>query len=394
MQPAARLSAAIEILDIYLSGQPVEKVLTTWARRSRFAGSKDRAAIRDIVFDCLRRRKSFAAIAGAETGRGLVFAHTLTNQSQDAAKDLFSGARHAPSELTEAELRPPALQKTLAWEAQHDLPLWLKDELDASLGDQLATVSSELKKRAPVFLRVNLARVSREEAQQALATEEISAEPHPYVHTALQITHNHRKIQSSDTFKNGLVELQDAHSQQICLDLPRASRMLDYCAGGGGKVLAYGALHNAELFAHDANAARLNDIPDRAKRGGLTVQLLGDAECQKQAPFDLVICDVPCSGSGSWRRGPEGKWSTTSDRLIALHMTQAEILDKASQYVSNDGTLAYITCSFLNSENTDQIQRFTCRNSEFSQVYSKAYLPDAAGDGFFVSHLTRNKGEL
>ncbi len=389
MTPAARLSAAIEILDLYLGGTPAEKALTNWARRSRFAGSKDRAAIRDIVFDCLRRRESLMASAGARTGRACVAAYAVEEHGWDATQQLFSGEGHAPSALTEAETAALSSQAPQPLCARYDLPDWLIPRFDAAMGAASLQVAHELKSRAPVFVRVNTRRSTRAEVAAMLAQDGIATTPHPRVETALAVTENPRRLTASPAYRDGLIELQDASSQAVCAALPQARRMLDYCAGGGGKVLAYGAAHDAQLYAYDANPARLRDLPDRASRARIKVALLDQQGCKKAAPFDLVLTDVPCSGSGSWRRAPEGKWALTPEKLDDLIALQARVMDEAAQLVTPGGCLAYATCSVLREENEDQVAAFLARSPGFSLTYQQRFAVCDQGDGFFVAHLTQ-----
>ena len=390
MQPAARLSAAIEILDTYLSGHSAEKALTNWARRSRFAGSKDRAAIRDIVFDCLRKRKSYAACAGSETGRGLVYAYAQTGRELSEVEALFSGDGHAPAPLTASERGRFGATDVQSWEARHNMPLWLKPDLEASLGQELEPVCTAMADRAPVFLRVNLRKASVVDVQEELSSLGVLSQPHSLASSVLEVIENPRKVASSAAYLEGRVELQDAASQAICEGLPKSQRMLDFCAGGGGKVLAYGARQDALLFAHDANIARLRDLPVRAMRGGINVNILSEQECKETAPFDLVLCDVPCSGSGSWRRAPEGKWSLDDAKLADLLDTQQQIMKTAASLLSPAGTLVYVTCSILMRENNNQIQEFIKRSSDLSVHHQRQFLPQDGGDGFYVAHLTRH----
>lgn len=389
MTPPARLSAAIEVLDLYLGGQPVEKALTNWGRRSRFAGSKDRAAVRDIVFDCLRRRTSYALWGHGLTGRGLVLG-SLKNKIEMAELDrLFSGEGHAPAPLSEDERT--FRKYRLSADALLDMPNWLLPELHDAFPnrDEQQQVCDALKSRAEVFLRVNLSRLSRENAAQMLADEEITTEPHPLAAGCLRVTGNPRRVAHSHAYTNGFVELQDAASQAVCAGLPEAARMLDYCAGGGGKVLAYGDRVKAELFAHDANPARLRDLGPRAARAGLKITQLSTQDCVQRAPFDLVLCDVPCSGSGAWRRSPEGKWALTAQRLGDLIRLQAKILKAASALVAPNGILAYATCSMLISENSKQVRSLIGLDAKFDLIAERQYLPSEGGDGFYVAHLKR-----
>lgn len=389
MTPPARLSAAIEVLDLYLAGQPVEKALTNWARRSRYAGSKDRAAVRDIVFDCLRRRNMCELMGHSLTGRGLVLgALKSTGTACDELDALFSGEGHAPAVLTEEERS--YRRHRVSPSDRLDMPAWLLPELDRSLDEATRdAVCEALKQRADVFLRVNLSRATRDQVAQKLREEGIETEPHDLAQTCLRVTENPRRVAQSRAYEDGVIELQDAASQALCAGLPKAARMLDYCAGGGGKVLAYGDQNTAELFAHDAHVARLRDLPPRAQRAGLTVHILDSKACEKHAPFDLVLCDAPCSGSGAWRRSPAGKWALTAKTLADVTNLQERILQAAAPLVAGGGVLAYATCSVLKCENSEQIQRFVDETPGFHMTYERQYLPTEGGDGFYIAYLTK-----
>lgn len=386
MTPAARLSAAIEILDRVLAGSPAEQALTNWARASRFAGSGDRLAVRDLVFDAIRCRRSFAVLGGAVTGRGLVLGGLRAAGRDPAA--LFTGEGHAPAPLSADEAKTPAQPAEL--EAL-DCPDWLAPRLRAALGGDFAPVLRLLQQRAPVFLRVNTARTTVAAAEAALSAEGIATRPHPLAKTALEVTENARKIASTEAYQSGLVELQDAASQAIVEALPLSDgqRVLDYCAGGGGKSLAMAARARITLFAHDADPRRMRDLPARARRAGARVSLLDGPAVARQAPFDLVLADVPCSGSGSWRRSPEGKWTLTEAGLTALLRTQAEILDTTSGLVAAGGTLAYATCSLLKDENANQIDAFLTRHPGWAKLAERRLTPLDGGDGFYLAVLAR-----
>lgn len=391
MTPAARIAAAAEILDQIIDGEAAEKALTGWARRSRFAGSKDRAALRDLVFDALRCRRSFAALGGAETGRGLMIGALLA-QGDDPAH-VFTGEGHAPSVFSDEEVAwigaSPALSN-LEDAVAADMPDWLWPQVSNALGDKTQTVCATLRTRAPVFLRVNLRQTSRDKAIQALADESIETRPHPDVPTALEVTQGARRIAQSQSYLNGLVELQDAASQAVVCELPLKDGLsvLDYCAGGGGKALAMASLADCTYVAHDAFPARMKDLPARADRAGVRIRVAATPK----GPFDLVLCDAPCSGSGSWRRAPEGKWLLTPDRLDQLNATQDQILETAAPLVSPGGTLAYATCSFLAAENTDRVRAFLERHPDWSMQSDRQWLPGAGGDGFYLVLLTRGGG--
>ncbi|MCC5957919.1 MAG: RsmB/NOP family class I SAM-dependent RNA methyltransferase [Rhodobacteraceae bacterium] len=380
MTPAARLQATIDILDRILAGTPAEQALTGWARSSRYAGSKDRAAIRDHVFDCLRCKRSFAHLGGADTGRGLVLG--LLRAQGHAPDTLFTGQGYAPQPLSPDESSPPATDSPQ--NTALDCPDWLADDLRDSLGAGFTPVMQALQHRAPVYLRVNLARTTRAHAAQLLARDGIETSPHPLAETVLEVTENARRVRQSDSFINGLVELQDAASQAVIQSIPltKDAHVLDYCAGGGGKALALAAL-GAQVTAHDANPARMKDIPERARRAGVTISM----QQTPQGVFDIVLADVPCSGSGSWRRAPAGKWSLDRAALDALLQVQSTILNDASQHVRPGGQLCYVTCSLLNAENADQVTQFLNRAPQFTLALQKRFTPLDGGDGFFLAVL-------
>jgi len=381
MTPAARLSAAIEVLDAILGGHAPEVVLTNWGRANRFAGSGDRAAIRDLVYDALRCRSSFAALGGGLTGRGLVLGGVRAQGLDETA--LFSGQGHAPDPATERD----AGHFPQGYDAL-DCPPWLGAKLEASLGAEFAATMRALQNRAPVFVRVNLARVTRDAAREALAAEGIGATPVSWVHTALEVVENARKIQTSSAYGTGLIELQDASSQAVVagLYLTPNAKVLDYCAGGGGKALALAA-RGAKVWAHDAFPARMADLPQRSARAGQRVMIT--AQPAETKPYDVVLTDVPCSGSGSWRRDPAGKWALTEARLAEVTALQAQIMDEAAPLVRHGGTLAYATCSLLADENEAQVQGFLRRHSGWVAKVQKRFSPLDGGDGFFLATLTR-----
>lgn len=385
MTPAARVQAAIEILERIRAGDAAEKALTGWARHSRFAGSKDRAAVRDHVFGVLRRWRSCAALGGAWTGRGLMLG--ALRQDGVAPETLFTGTGHAPLPLSAEEAaagRPPEQGAEAL-----DLPDWIWPQFQDSLGDAAAAVAEALRHRAPVHLRVNTARIGRDEAQARLADEGIATVPHPAADTALEVVDGARRIRQAACYRDGLVELQDAASQAVVADLPLADgmRVLDFCAGGGGKALAMAARAQIDLVCHDADPARMRDLPDRARRAGAAVSLADTTDLRQEGGFDLVLADAPCSGSGSWRRAPEGKWRLTPDRLIALTTVQAQILCDIAGLIAPDGVLAYATCSVLTTENEDRVTAFLNQQAGWTRLRQRRWFPDQGADGFFISLL-------
>ncbi|MEM9551919.1 MAG: RsmB/NOP family class I SAM-dependent RNA methyltransferase [Pseudomonadota bacterium] len=384
MTPGARVAAAIEILDDILRGEPAERALTAWARHSRFAGSKDRAAVRDHVFDVLRRKRSCAAQGGAMTGRGLMLG--LLRQSDVDPATLFTGVGHAPEPLNDMDGTGHAPK---APEDAFDIPAWLWPHVQESLGDNASRVAEALRSRAPVHLRVNLAKTSRVAVQRDLADDGIFTDPHASADTALEITEGARALRNSRAYQTGLVELQDGASQAVVAALPLSPDIvvLDYCAGGGGKALAIAARGVTNVTAHDIAPARMRDLPDRARRAGVAIKIAPPKRVS--GLYDVVLCDAPCSGSGAWRRDPDGKWRLTQARLDELTRIQAEILDRAKELVSPNGMLAYATCSLFDRENSAQIDAFLKRNPAWQCHFRHSWTPLDGTDGFYTAHLTR-----
>ncbi|MDF0599430.1 RsmB/NOP family class I SAM-dependent RNA methyltransferase [Psychromarinibacter sp. C21-152] len=388
MTPAARIAAAIEVLDAVLAGEAAEKVLTGWARGHRFAGSGDRAAIRDHVFDALRCRRSCAWVGGADTGRGLMLG--AVRLAGGAPEEMFTGARFAPAPVgadeggESLEDAPEAVRL--------DMPDWLMPPMAESLGDDCTPVLEALRRRAPVFLRVNAAKAEVAEARAALAEEGVSTRPHPLAETALEVTENPRRVQGTRAYREGLVELQDAASQAVCAALPAGpgTRVLDYCAGGGGKALALAA-RGAEVVAHDADPRRMRDLPERARRAGVRIETVATEALPSAGRFDLVLCDAPCSGSGAWRRSPEAKWRLTPARLRELQEIQMDILLRSCDLVAPGGTLAYATCSLLAAENDRTVAAFRAAAPAWRLVDQRRWTPRDGGDGFYLAQLMRDE---
>ncbi|NDW52109.1 RsmB/NOP family class I SAM-dependent RNA methyltransferase [Aliiroseovarius sp. PrR006] len=389
MTPGARVAAAIEVLDSYLSGTPVEQALTGWARSHRFAGSKDRAAIRDHVFDAVRRLASAQALGGGTDGRAVMIG-LLRGQGLDP-EELFTGEGHAPSVLSDTEA---SVSADMTRAQSLDCPDWLLTEFDRSLGADADAVLDSLRNRAPVFVRANLAKCDRERAATILAEDGIETRPSVLASSALEVIENPRKIKTSRAFLEGYVELQDAASQAVieALNIQPGMRVLDYCAGGGGKALAMAAL-GADVTAHDLSWERMKDIPARAARAGVSIKRVRHEDLKNLGGFDLVLADAPCSGSGSWRRAPHGKWLLTPEKLAGIQSAQWDILRAMPSCLTPGGQMAYATCSVLKSENQDQVQAFLSDCDNYKMSSERQFTPLDGGDGFYVSQLMHNSGK-
>ncbi|MCK0094662.1 RsmB/NOP family class I SAM-dependent RNA methyltransferase [Yoonia sp. F2084L] len=379
MTPGARVAAAIAVLDQINAGTPAEQALTAWARGSRYAGSKDRAAVRDHVFDVLRAKRSL----GDGAGRNLM-QRLAVRDSLDVAA-LFSGEGHAPAALTAAE--QTALETPLQlWNAARcDVPEWLWPAWQNSLGDQAMPAALAQQERADVFLRVNTRRGSPAKAAQALAADGVTVIDHESVPGCLRVLANPRRVKTTAAYLDGLIELQDASSQWAVQETPvlDGARVLDFCAGGGGKALAFADRYDADVSAHDIAPQRMRDLPGRAARAGVDIAIVHTDDLPSQDKWDVVFCDAPCSGSGTWRRTPDAKWRLTPDRLSGLMQTQRDVLENASGLVAPGGVLVYATCSVLADENADTVAAFCNVHPRWQVTQQNQRLPDGDGDGFF-----------
>lgn len=387
MRPAARVNAAVAVLDQILEGAPAEKALTNWARRARYAGAKDRRAVRDHVFEALRKRASCARLGGGLTGRGIMMG-LLRNQDQPL-DDIFCFEPHAPAPLSpqERSFRPGPPD----YESAYDWPVWLRDLTEQSLGCNWEEVLLMMRERAPAWIRVNPRLVSNEEVISSLAAEGIDAEADPRLPYAIRVNDRARKLVRSAAYLNGAIEIQDRASQWAVAQLPLKAgmRVLDYCAGGGGKALAIAAQTDTKVFAHDVSAERMKDIAARRDRAGVSVTVVQPGKVPRHVPYDLVLVDAPCSGSGTWRRSPDQKWTLTQGQLDNLISLQAEILAESAPLVATNGILAYATCSVFHTENEAQIDRFLAHNAGWRVSFQGRQTPVDGGDGFGLTILTR-----
>lgn len=391
MTPAARLSAAIDLLDSVLAGEPAERALTRWARASRFAGSKDRAAVRDLVFDGLRRRRSLAWRGGAETGRAIVLAQSAGEAAELDA--LCTGEGYDPAPLTAAERARLSAEPAPAPDPiRLDYPDFLDAPLRRALGADFEAVLGAMQARAPVDLRVNTLKTNLNAALVVLARDGVQAAIQPLAPNALRVLENPRAVAASRAYTSGMVELQDVSSQLVAALAGARPGMtvLDYCAGGGGKTLALAAAMEGRgtLLAWDINPRRMGDLPERARRAGAPVRILEASALERLGPrCDIVLVDAPCSGTGAWRRKPEGKWRVTPAELAAFPPLQDSILDAAATRVRPRGTLVYATCSLLVEENEARAAAFIARRPDWCVEASRRLSPIDGGDGFFVARF-------
>jgi 16S rRNA (cytosine967-C5)-methyltransferase len=378
VREGARIQAAIEIIsELEATALPADRFLRDWFRARRYAGSKDRAAIAERVYDVFRHRAAFAWGMGSAP-RALVLASLVAEgKSGEEISGLFTGG-YTPSPLTDEEhiaiSRTPANPPLYT---QGEYPEWLEPELTRAFGDRLLDEMKAMVARAPVDIRVNTLKASRNEAISALHSLGYKAEATPFAPNGIRIPSGEGlgALQKTPLFEEGAFEFQDEASQigaALCAAKP-GRRVLDLAAGAGGKSLALAAamLNKGEILAFDDSLQRLKSLRERMTRAGADIikiannrggPLWGDGK------FDVVLVDAPCSGSGTWRRSPELKWRLTLEKLAGLAKLQDWLIADGARHTRPDGRLIYATCSILSVENEDRIEAFLKATPDFAIV--------------------------
>ena len=376
MTPIARITAAIEILtDIEARRRPASDALKDWGLSHRFAGSKDRSAIGALVFDALRVKASATWIMKAETPRALVLGSLALVRGlsvEDIAALCPAGERFASMPLSAEEtdrLNARDLSDAPLW-VRGNLPKWLESAFVSIYGEDAEAEGVALSQRAPVDLRVNTLKATRDEVLAALA--HLGAQPAHLSPVGLRIVIGEDgrgpALQAEPAHALGQIEVQDEGSQLAALlsSVKPGMRVMDFCAGGGGKTLALAAMmHNqGTLVATDADGRRLMPIFDRLTRAGITNVEVRSPKAKVLELDDLlgrqdvVFVDAPCTGSGTWRRNPDAKWRLRQPNLSLRLNEQDQVLDKASNFAKIGGRMIYVTCSVLREENEERVSRF------------------------------------
>ncbi|WP_374279713.1 RsmB/NOP family class I SAM-dependent RNA methyltransferase [Novosphingobium sp.] len=389
MTPGARVQAAIEVLDLIVAaarakGAPADRILADWFRTRRFAGSKDRRAVRELVYRAIR-----ACGEVPTSGRAAML---LIARQDPAVTALFDGVGHGPAPIGADEVSA----------APGTAPAWLEAAL-AQSGIESATMTALLE-RAPLDIRVNALKADRAGIDLPVAGERLAAPQ------GLRLPPD-TAVEQWPAYQQGQIEVQDGGSQLTCQAVAAApgETVVDLCAGAGGKTLALaaGMDNRGRLIACDVDRARLARLTPRAERAGavqieerlLNPQREAEALADLAGQVDAVLIDAPCSGTGTWRRNPEARWRLTPAELDRLTAVQSRLLDVAAALVKPGGRLVYVTCSLLDAEGADQIAAFLARHSGWCAVLPQlgAGRPRGAGlrldprhdgtDGFFVARL-------
>jgi 16S rRNA (cytosine967-C5)-methyltransferase len=407
MRLGGRLAAAIEVLDdIERRHRPTADALKDWGLSHRFAGAGDRAAIGNIVYDALRRKRSAAWLLDADTSRALAFGALFLewNQTPESVNRALDGDRFAPAPLDQAELGTIASRQLGAAPpiVRADAPDWCGPLLERTFGESWTDEARSLAGRPPLDLRVNTLMSRRDKVLAEL--DATGAAATSLAHFGLRIPPieadgRHPNVQAEPAFQRGWFEIQDEGSQ-VAAELAGAKpgmQVLDFCAGAGGKTLALAASmeNKGQVYAYDADKQRLAPIFDRIRRAeARNIQVLSKLPelAKLEGQMDLVLIDAPCTGSGTWRRRPDAKWRLTARQLDVRRAEQAKILDDAKAFVKPGGRLVYITCSVFREENHDQVDRFLTSNPSFVPVGHDALFERHFPGKSSVARIDKDRG--
>jgi 16S rRNA (cytosine967-C5)-methyltransferase len=428
MTPAGQLAAAIDLLaEIEADARPADAVANSFFRNRRFIGAGDRREVSALVWGVLRARRHLGwwlEKFGAEpTPRLLLAAQAIfSGMTPHKIAMAFTAGRYGPPPLSEAEAI--VLEKFAGHTLEHpnmpppvkyEVPDWVFPRLQAQFGDALEAEMRALAEPAPLDLRVNILKSTREEAMAALAAERLQARATQFSPWGLRLA-GRQSVTASKIFQSGAIEIQDEGSQLVALLVGArpGMRVADYCAGAGGKTLAIAMTmkNKGHIVACDVSVPRLEGAIKRLRRAGVhnaERHLLetGDKWLKRQEKkFDRVLVDAPCTGTGTWRRNPDARLRLKETDLAEIMPKQAMILDAAQRLVKPGGRLIYATCSLLNEENEGQVEAFLMRHPAFQRVslgeaLSEALPPALYGpalrvtprshgtDGFFAAILER-----
>lgn len=435
MLPSARVQTAIELLEkTGTSRIPMDSTIGDYMRHRKYIGSKDRASIVERVYALERARARLGwwlAHMGAEdTARNRMIAWLVLAEGEgaNAIDKLCDGSKYAPKPLRDDEremigkLSGKKLDSETVPEADRvECPPQWEARLRGFFGAEFKSEMAAMLGTAPLDLRVNTRLVDRTQAKAALATDGIETDLTVISPWGLRCR-DKAYLSESKVFREGMIEIQDEGSQLIAYatGVQPGMQVLDYCAGAGGKTLALAAAmkNKGRIVAMDIAEGRLEKARPRFRRAGVAdiieVRALSDEKNRKwlrrqKESFDVVLVDVPCSGTGTWRRNPDMRWRNYGPGLDELLETQADILERVTKAVKVGGRLVYATCSLLPDENEQQIEKFLANHPEFSllpldQIWESGAAPSAPymrltphrhnTDGFFAAVLVRKESSL
>ncbi len=428
---SARMKAVLELLErIAKSPVPMDLTIGDYMRGRRYIGSKDRSDIVERVYGIVRfhaRLRWALRQAGCgdtdPTARQLLIAYLICVEKKEDVSVFFDGTKYAPQNLTDDEQkiisRLPADFLAAPDEVRCECPPLYESSLRAYFGDNLAPEMEAMCSGATLDLRINVIAGERGDIQQSLAKDGIKTDETPYSPWGLRV-HGKVFLSEAKAFRAGQIEIQDEGSQLIALacGVQPGMQVLDYCAGGGGKTLALASAMRVKgrIVAMDLEASRLAKAKTRFKRAKVSdiieTRPLSDEKNRKwlrrqKQSFDVALVDVPCSGTGTWRRNPDTRWRQYGPSLDELLPVQADILERVAGVVKAGGRLVYATCSLLPEENEQQVEKFLKSHPEYhlaalQDVWPEGCQPPCDGtymrltpkrhgtDGFFAAVMVRS----
>jgi 16S rRNA (cytosine967-C5)-methyltransferase len=388
MHPNLLLDTATELLrEVGKLDMPADVIVSNFFRKHRELGPRERHALAETAYAMLRQRLLFQHLA--QSGHGTLERRLAILAWQGNESQIRGGL--GPHEVSWLNQVKAIDRNAFSEKLRHNMPDWLAGPLKTELGDEeFWTFIGSMSGQAPLDLRVNVLKTSREKALAQLADAGIEAEPTPYSPWGLRV-HGKPALQKTDVFLRGDVEVQDEGSQLLAALLApkRGEMVVDFCAGAGGKTLALGAAMRStgRLYAFDVNGHRLDKLKPRLARSGLSnvhpAQLSNERDDRVKrlaGKIDRVLVDAPCSGLGTLRRNPDLKWRLSPKAVDELVELQAKILESACRLLKPGGRLVYATCSPLRREDETVAEAFAAAHPEFKPLAAGELL-DAAGVG-------------
>ncbi len=385
--------------EIFNKGAYADKVVQKLLKRDKRWGSRDRGFVAETVYEIVRWKRLYAEIAEVkepfsreDLWRIFAVWATLRGISLPDWKQI------APTPTRRIKGRFDELSKTRKF--KESIPDWLDELGEKELGKHWTKEISALNEQAPVILRTNTLKTTRDKLRGALEDENIDTEFITGYPDALKLVER-TNVFTTEAFKNGMFEVQDASSQLVAdfLDVQPGQRVVDTCAGAGGKTLHLAALmqNKGQIIAMDIYENKLKELKRRARRAGahnIEPRVIESTKDIKKLynKADRVLIDAPCSGLGVLSRNPDAKWKLQPEFLNTIKQTQSEILDNYSKMVKPEGKLVYATCSILPSENQDQVKKFISSEAgkDFTMIKDKKILSHQSGyDGFYMALLQR-----
>ena len=372
-----------------------DKVLERLLKAHKKWGSADRQVVSEIFYDIVRWKKRLEYYMGEGTKPSniynLILAYLLWKKVKYKKFDEFDGIKTGGilSKLDKKTFPTKAIE--------HSVPDWLAGLFEKELGAKWEKEMSALNEQAPVILRANSLKISAENLVEILKEEGVNSFVLRGYPNAVQLEEK-KNVFLTSAFKEGFFEVQDASSQKIAelLDVKEGMRVVDACAGAGGKTLHIAALmkNKGQIIALDIYEWKLAELKRRAKRAGafnIETRFIEDNKVIKRLhnTADRLLIDAPCSGLGVLNRNPDSKWKIDEDFINRIKTEQENILQNYSKILKKGGKMVYATCSILPSENGEQVRKFLSENTEFALVKEENIMPSDGYDGFYMALIER-----